>query len=700
MRYIPKVVFFDYETALLDGTPSTEAYRDDFRVVSTAFAWRNEQNEITTKYCVGEAETLGMLKRCKRDNIPLVAHCLQFEWTVTKCRFPGYEDLVQFCTMRLIQMFDNGGKFQEEYTPESMSLEDHLEYLEGNYNPRSGLGLESAASRVLPKELTNHKEPFKKCILERGGKGFKDMHLLTPKESREYNTLDTIVTLHLYEELCKRFKEMGICWLQDHSLYRSTCVQVSLAKIRGVRVDKKQLSIHIEEKCRYLADVKASFREYFKKELAILELQYTEKSINSLKRPKNQELRREELKQNPIRFNTNSPKQLSDLFIGLLGMTPKHRTKPTKLMLEKDPKAIGNPTFAAKFLAQWGKGGLILKGQKRALVEYKQGESLDKISEYDGKWHVDIKAAGAATNRLAGGSHNSTKGTARLNIQGLSRGCETLMRSLIPEPGKKFISFDLSSGEPTVTSHYSRDFRYKMANFDMVGKEPYFDKDGTLMIDDMYLMTASRFPLWSEKIKEVFHTTFDGMTFGEKWLEDSDYLAKGILKPERKIAKPLCLGIGYSMGPKKMVETMYDQGYELPLKDARAFFKLYWQLFPRVKILGDILKGRLNKNEGRLVNEFGYCLKPNSPHKALNYWIQSSVTGIMHLLTAKYAELNPSAEFVSVIHDECIYSIDIVDETEAIRLWQEAVDWLNATLKWTVNMRSGAAPGMDLYEAK
>jgi hypothetical protein len=38
--YVPPVVVLDYETALLDGTPSVDYFREDFRVISAAAAWR------------------------------------------------------------------------------------------------------------------------------------------------------------------------------------------------------------------------------------------------------------------------------------------------------------------------------------------------------------------------------------------------------------------------------------------------------------------------------------------------------------------------------------------------------------------------------------------------------------------------------------------------------------------------------------
>lgn len=45
-----KVVSCDFETALTNGTPSVEFYREDFRIISAAMAWDGR-----TRYVTGEA---------------------------------------------------------------------------------------------------------------------------------------------------------------------------------------------------------------------------------------------------------------------------------------------------------------------------------------------------------------------------------------------------------------------------------------------------------------------------------------------------------------------------------------------------------------------------------------------------------------------------------------------------------------------
>lgn len=160
-----------------------------------------------------------------------------------------------------------------------------------------------------------------------------------------------------------------------------------------------------------------------------------------------------------------------------------------------------------------------------------------------------------------------------------------------------------------------------------------------------------------------------------------------------------CLALGYGMGPKKMVKQCYDNGYTLDLKTAREFFDAYWQLFSGVKRLGDRLETRF-KRDGYLVNPFGYRLVPDKSFKALNYFIQSSVSGILHVYVAKLMALAPWCHFLSVIHDELLVECPVERLEEFRGLKERATQSLNEDLNWTVDIRVGFSPGQDWYSAK
>jgi hypothetical protein len=272
------------------------------------------------------------------------------------------------------------------------------------------------------------------------------------------------------------------------------------------------------------------------------------------------------------------------------------------------------------------------------------------------------------------------------------------MSTLLPPPGYVFVSIDLASGEPSVTSHYSQDKNYMAANFGMVSKDPYYEGK-TLMIDDIYLMVMSRSPIGSDRLKEAWEAKYEGLTFVEQWAKDKEVIQKKVLKKDRQLHKILALGLSYSMGPKKLVKQARDNGFTLSPKAARAFYDCYWELFSGVYRFGKVLEKEY-ETTGYLVNDFGYRLKPAEGYKCLNYFIQSSVSGIIAVLYSKFFSICNFADFVTIIHDEIIIAVPIEREPEAKTLMGRAVASLNEDLGWTINIRTGWAVGKNLYEAK
>jgi len=285
-----------------------------------------------------------------------------------------------------------------------------------------------------------------------------------------------------------------------------------------------------------------------------------------------------------------------------------------------------------------------------------------------------------------------------LNPQGISRKEKTLMQSILADPDHVFCSSDIVSAEPSITAHYSQDTNYRLATVDMVGKRPYYDKSNLLVVDDIYLMLASVYPEWAATVREVFNETYDGMRGFDKWMEDSEFI-KHILKRVRGPAKSLGLGIGYGLGPKNMILFAAENGFEMSLAETRAFFKLYWDTFPRVRLLAKKLE-KMYKEKGYIQNEFGFCLYPSDAYKCLNYLIQSSVTGLMHVLKGLYFNRNPWIDFVLIMHDELVFQVPEHRQEEAKRIYFECVDELNKMLGWSVQMRFGWNTGKTLYECK
>jgi hypothetical protein len=271
------------------------------------------------------------------------------------------------------------------------------------------------------------------------------------------------------------------------------------------------------------------------------------------------------------------------------------------------------------------------------------------------------------------------------------------MRCILPDPEYVTVSMDLAAGEPTVTAHFSGDKNYRYATIDGIGKAPFYDGP-VLMIDDIYLMVASVSPLGRDVIWDTYHNyCFGDRTFVEQWLTDPE-VVKTHLKKLRQFHKILCLGIGYSMGPRKCCKTAYENGFDLDFPTSKAFHRAYWRLFSGVKRLSDRLAQQVEL-EGCIVNPFGYRLTPE-PRKAFNYFIQSSVSGIMHVFVAKLMATAPYAKFVTVIHDELVAECPVDRLDDFRRAKDVATDSLNEDLGWSVNIRTGFVAGGSWYEAK
>jgi DNA polymerase I-like protein with 3'-5' exonuclease and polymerase domains len=231
----------------------------------------------------------------------------------------------------------------------------------------------------------------------------------------------------------------------------------------------------------------------------------------------------------------------------------------------------------------------------------------------------------------------------------------------------------------------------------MVGKAPYYDKN-VLRIGSIYPMVASVSPFGKDRMREIFNTTWKGKPFPEAFLEDPD-LVKKADPAFYALHKIMALGLSYSMGPRKLVTSAYDAGHIIPFKAAKEFYNEYWTLFGGVFKLSKLLEAKYNRDK-YLVNPFGYRLTPDKPYKALNYYIQSSVSGIMHILCAKFFALAPYALFVTIIHDELITLVPTEKLAQAKMDMDRAEESLNQDLKWRVRMRVGWAAGKDMYEAK
>lgn len=291
--------------------------------------------------------------------------------------------------------------------------------------------------------------------------------------------------------------------------------------------------------------------------------------------------------------------------------------------------------------------------------------------------------------------HCEKKKVPAVNLPALARRDAPFMSTWAADPGYHFVSCDFTSLEPCITAHFSNDPYYMYAVYTGVGKRPYINDAGVLMIDDIYLMTASVMPGVSDTIIAFFRNSDNC----DAWLKDSESI-KGhkLIKPIRSKAKTACLGFGYGMGPKKFVKQAYESGLNVSLQDARGMFAAYWELFARVRDLSKKLEALVKKN-GFFINPMGYRMTPE-PHKAFNAFIQSTASGVLDLLCLEFFAACPEARFVAMVHDEVIFQIPSAMLDGALKIKNECVVKLNKTLGWSVDMRLGWQPARTFAEVK
>lgn len=287
------------------------------------------------------------------------------------------------------------------------------------------------------------------------------------------------------------------------------------------------------------------------------------------------------------------------------------------------------------------------------------------------------------------------KDNPRVNLPAIARRDEKFMKCWKPLPGYVFVSSDFTSLEPSITAEYSKDYYYRYATYTGVGKKPYYNDLGILMIDDIYLMVASQIPNCKTDIRMYFSKPENC----EQWVKDSEVCkSHPLVKKHRKFAKPACLGFGYGMGPRKFVKSSYEAGISVTHDEAKAMYKAYWNLFADLKEFSKKLENKL-KTDTYLMNAFGYRLT-TEPHKAYNAFIQSSASGVLDLLMLKFFKAFPDALFVAPIHDEIIYQVPehLIDKAKEIQ--DQCVISLNKDLGFDVPMRLGFVVGKSFADIK
>lgn len=152
-------------------------------------------------------------------------------------------------------------------------------------------------------------------------------------------------------------------------------------------------------------------------------------------------------------INPNSPDQLKRLFYTILRLDPIHRYDKVKRerVLTTNREALEKITRLPKGAAVLAK--LLLEIRDTA----KKLQVLTKGIDPDGRLRTSYSTTGTETGRWSASKNVYGLGD---NLQNWS---DLMRRIIIPDPGKKFIQFDLAQAESVIVAYLSGDENYKDA---------------------------------------------------------------------------------------------------------------------------------------------------------------------------------------------------------------------------------------------
>jgi DNA polymerase I-like protein with 3'-5' exonuclease and polymerase domains len=280
----------------------------------------------------------------------------------------------------MAQLHDNGGDWRD--------LVFNNDVLDPEASPDLGCSLEAAASRVLGKDLHNHKAERDAFLKEHHGIRSKQgsfIHLLPSHILKSYNIADTVVTLELFEHLDLLLR--GI-WEKDWDLYYNRTDLMNKAYRKGININLPALYTVITKLEAEIALIEANYLEFM--HLHIIKWAELYKTCAE-------------------EFNIGSNKQLKELYVGVLGMKAGHLTeKGQKAVKDKEltlDEALNEyPSFQSKHLGDWGESGkLLIQRRKRLLVLSQAISTFTMASMGNGRIHPEVRVAGTRTNRVSGG---------------------------------------------------------------------------------------------------------------------------------------------------------------------------------------------------------------------------------------------------------------------------------------------------------
>ncbi len=334
------------------------------------------------------------------------------------------------------------------------------------------------------------------------------------------------------------------------------------------------------------------------------------------------------------------------------------------LTIEVGLTASGLVPVGKDILPGLGEVGALLGAYNKLTKLESYVRSYLTVSERDGRWHIDLRAHGAATGRWGGGSGD--KGSA--NWQQVPK-IKEVLECFVADDGMVLVQTDINALEPRVVAQFSGD--PTMHELFASGKA-----------HDTYLFVAAAlFPDRRAKIDAVYHLAAP--------TPESVAEAKKVFKFERKVGKGIHLAAGYGAGAPKMWRTMRLEGIAITLGEVKTARELYWSpaLFAGVKRWTRGLEREREDRGGWIYSGTGRPLSiPEMRVKDLgNAFAQSTghdllLTYNWHVDRLRTERQVPMRAWSSDEHDAVVYQAPTAQADEAAAVLRDAYVALNAEL--------------------
>lgn len=349
-------------------------------------------------------------------------------------------------------------------------------------------------------------------------------------------------------------------------------------------------------------------------------------------------------------FNLNSPKQISELFFGKLGM-PKSKKTKTGLSTDVDALEKLAPDYPiASILLEYRETQKLLSTYIDALPQ--------QVSSVSGRLHTTLHQTVTTTGRLSSADPNLQ------NIPIRTDNGRRIREAFVAPPGKVLVAADYSQIELRILAHLSQDPTLCDA----------FAHDA-----DIHTQTAA-----------AMYNCF----------------AEMVTPQMRRAAKTINFGLMYGMGPHNLSRQI-----GVSFKEAQSFIDKYFEQFPRIRLLMDnnIALARDNGYAQTMLGRRRYLpdlsidnrmAREAAERAAINMPVQGTAADIIKIamidISRTIGNEFPDTIMLLQVHDELIFEAP-TEQAKDLGSW--ASERMGAALKLDVPLKVDVGIGPNWSSA-